>query len=131
MERKHAIIIIKNEKSEYLQYYDKRWESYLFPNCKIEEAMDYNKIKENIAKIYGIKIESINYKMDKIHTKFSESDKIEKTYHHYFYECEIEKNLQNSDIQFKWFSMEELLKDERIKKVNLDIVEYVKELNKM
>ena len=129
MERKHAIIIIKNEKNEYLQYYDKRWESYLFPNCKIEEAMNYNKIKENIAKMYGIKIESINYKMDKIHTKFSESDKIEKTYHHYFYECEIENNLKNSDVQFKWFSMEGLLEDERIKKVNSDIVGYVKELN--
>lgn len=127
MERKHAIIIIKNEKSEYLQYYDKRWESYLFPNCKIEEAMDYNKIKENIAKMYGIKIESINYKMDKIHTKFSESDKIEKTYHHYFYECEIEKEFENSEMQFKWYSMEEFQKDERIQKVNSDIVGYVKE----
>ena len=35
MERKHAIIIIKNEENRYLQYYENRWESYLFPNCKI------------------------------------------------------------------------------------------------
>lgn len=26
MERKHAIIIIKNEENKYLQYYDNRWE---------------------------------------------------------------------------------------------------------
>lgn len=30
-------------------------------------------------------------------------------------------------MQLKWYSMEELLKDERIQKVNSDIVEYVKE----
>ena len=48
MERKHAIIIIKNEKNKYLQYYDNRWESYLFPNCKINDKTDYDKIKENI-----------------------------------------------------------------------------------
>ena len=39
MERKHAIIIIKNEKNKYLQYYDNRWESYLFPNCKINDKL--------------------------------------------------------------------------------------------
>ena len=127
MERKHAIIITKNEKNKYLQYYDNRWESYLFPNCKIEDKTNCDKIKEEIFEKYGIKIKNINYKMEKIHSKFSESDKIQKTYHHYFYECETEKEFKNNDIQFKWYSMEELLKDERIQKVNSDIVGYVKE----
>ena len=90
MERKHAIIIIKNEKNKYLQYYDNRWESYLFPNCKINDKTDYDKIKEEIFGKYGIKINDINYKME-------------------------------------WYSMEELLGDERIQMVNSDIVEYVKE----
>ena len=36
MERKFAIIIIKNKNNEYLQYYDERWNSYLFLNCRIE-----------------------------------------------------------------------------------------------
>ena len=114
MERKHAIIIIKNEKNKYLQYYDNRWESYLFPNCKINDKTDYDKIKEEIFGKYGIKINDINYKMEKVHTKFSESDK-------------IEKEFENRKIQFKWYSMEELLGDERIQMVNSDIVEYVKE----
>ena len=127
MERKHAIIITKNEKNKYLQYYDNRWESYLIPNCKIEDKTNCDKIKEEIFEKYGIKIKNINYKMEKIHSKFSESDKIQKTYHHYFYECETEKEFKNNDIQFKWYSMEELLKDERIQKVNSDIVGYVKE----
>ena len=30
MERKHAIIIIKNEKNKYLQYYDNRWKAIYF-----------------------------------------------------------------------------------------------------
>ena len=59
MERKHAIIIIKNEKNKYLQYYDNRWESYLFPNCKINDKTDYDKIKEEIFGKYGIKINNI------------------------------------------------------------------------
>ena len=50
MERKHAIIIIKNEENKYLQYYDNRWESYLFPNCKINDKTDYDKIKEELNK---------------------------------------------------------------------------------
>ena len=36
---KHAIIIIKNKENKYLQYYDERWQSYLFLNCKINGAM--------------------------------------------------------------------------------------------
>ena len=111
MERKHAIIIIKNEENKYLQYYDNRWESYLFPNCKINDKTNYDKIKEEIFGKYGIKINNINYKI----------------YHHYYYKCKIEKEFENRKIQFNWYSMEELLRDKRIQMVNSDIVEYVKE----
>ena len=41
---KHAIIVIKNEKNEYLQYYDKRWNSYLFLNCKMNDKLEKNDI---------------------------------------------------------------------------------------
>ena len=37
---KHAIIIIKNEKDEYLQYFDEKWNSYLFVNCKMKNKDD-------------------------------------------------------------------------------------------
>jgi len=70
MERKHAIIIIKNEKNKYLQYYDNRWESYLFPNCKINDKTDYDKIVEEIFGKYGIKINNI-----KIENKERQNDK--------------------------------------------------------
>ena len=46
----HSIIIIKNEKNEYLQYYDIKWNCYLFLNSKMKNKEDmesiYNKIKE-------------------------------------------------------------------------------------
>ena len=31
----HSIIVIKNAQGKYLQYFDKRWNCYLFPNCKL------------------------------------------------------------------------------------------------
>lgn len=37
MERKHAIIIIKNDEGDFLQYFDDIWNSYLFLNCKISD----------------------------------------------------------------------------------------------
>ena len=36
----HSIIVIKNEKNEYLQYYDEKWKSYLFLNCKLPNGDD-------------------------------------------------------------------------------------------
>ena len=36
MASKHAIIIVKNMRGEYLQYYENSWNGYLFLNCKCE-----------------------------------------------------------------------------------------------
>lgn len=136
MERNHAIIIIKNNKEEYLQYFDKRWNSYLFLNCKIQDRFDVKAIENEIREKLNINTIDIVYKFDKVHTKFSESSKIEKEYHHYFYEIILEnydkiinnKEFQNNSIDFKWYSYEELLKDDRIQKVNSDIVSFIKEI---
>ncbi len=136
MERRHAIIIIKNDKEEYLQYFDKRWNSYLFLNCKIDNERDTKKIKNEIEQKLNINNIEISYKFDKIHTKFSESDKIEKEYHHYFYEAKIKdfsdiifnKEFEINDIKFKWYSYNEFLKDKRIQEINFDIVEFIKEI---
>jgi len=135
MERKHAIIIIKNSNNEYLQYYDERWNSYLFLNCKIENQFDIEKIENEVKRKLDVSEIKVSYIMDKIHTKFSESDKIDKEYHHYFFTVIIEnKNEQMlrkefiiNNIKFKWYSYEQLLRDERIQKVNSDIVNFVKE----
>ena len=44
---KHAIIIIKNNNNEYLQYYDNIWKSFLFLNCKLfDDKENENNIKK-------------------------------------------------------------------------------------
>ena len=76
---------------------------------------------------------NVKYLMDKRHKKFSESAKIQKEYHHYFYLIDISeitnemkhKQFVINEIQYKWFSKNELESDERIQKVNSDIVGYV------
>lgn len=137
-EHKHSILILKNEKGKYLQYFEERWNSYLFPNCKLVND-DHKQIIINTLKdkfklnLNGVKIE---YIMDKIHTKFSESAKIEKVYHHFFYLIDCgsmpdymkEKSFVNNDIKFTWFNIDEMEKDKRIMETNSDVVGFVKEI---
>ena len=136
MERRHAIIVVKNSNEEYLQYFDERWNSFLFLNCKVKDENDITEIQREVSKKLSINNVEVLYKFNKLHTKFSESDKIEKEYRHYFYEVNIRefyefmnsKEFDNNGIKFKWYSYDEFLKDERIQKVNSDIVGFIKEM---
>lgn len=132
----HSIIVIKNEQGKYLQYFDKRWNCYLFPNCKLPNGEDSNIVKNKVALDLNIKEENIKISLVgcKKHKKFSESDKIVKEYVHYFYKVKIKSKLPNNtfklnEIEYKWFSYSELMSNERIKKVNSDIIQFVKEYN--
>lgn len=134
---KHAIIIIKNDKNEYLQYYDNNWDSYLFLNCKLLESFDKEDVlKDVICKLNLSNNLNCEYLGDKIHSKYSESAKKEKEYHHYFYIVDIkdmpismnDKNFEINNVKYSWYSLMELESDQRIQKVNSDIVEFVKEL---
>ena len=108
---KHSIIVIKKE-NKYLQYYDKDWKSYLFPNCKIENKNDMQKIKEYLKQELNLDNEEIKYIGEKTHSKFSERDKIIKEYEHYFYLIELKEYpeyFKNNEFEinsntFKWFS---------------------------
>ena len=55
----HSIIVIKNEKEQYLQYYDEKWNSYLFLNCKLPNGDDINAVKNKVANDLNIKQEFI------------------------------------------------------------------------
>ena len=92
----HSIIIIKNEKNEYLQYYDKKWNCYLFLNSKMKNKEDIESIYNEIKEMLNIEKEDveISFVGEKIHKKFSESDKIEKEYQHFFYKVNILKNIE-------------------------------------
>lgn len=135
---KHAIIIIKNDKNEYLQYYDKNWRNYLFLNCKLLENFKEEDIVEEVTQ--RLKLSNNNLKCkyldDKIHKKYSVSAEKEKEYHHYFYSIEIEnilgfmkkKAFIIDNIKYSWYSFEELESDSRIQEVNSDIVEFIKKM---
>lgn len=66
---KHAIIVIKNNNNEYLQYFDQRWNSFLFLNCKLGEKIDSNIIVKYISEI--LNLDSNNIKCDYIGEKSS------------------------------------------------------------
>jgi len=136
---KHSIMIIKNNVNEYLNYYDKRWNCYLFPNNKIESGQDLNKEKIFISNLLNIPEKNVEISLifEKIHSKYSKSSKKIKKYHHFFYatKIEVQNNLSKKEfisngISFKWFSLQELESDERITKVNGDIVEIIKNIDK-
>ena len=119
-----------------MQYFDEKWNCYLFLNCKFTEEEDSNIVKEKIANSLEIDTNKIQVSFvgKKQHRKFSESAKIEKEYIHYFYNVKIDTKLNDKEfevkgLKYKWFSYSNLMKDERIKKVNSDIIQFVKEFN--
>ena len=130
----HAIGVIKNEKNQYLQYFDERWNCWLFINCKLPNGDDNEAIKkeiENKLKIDKNLIEArcVGYKR---HRKFSESAKKEKEYVHYFYDIHLNTRLNLDDFEidgilYKWYTYEELMNDSRIQKVNGDVIGFMKE----
>ena len=110
MESIHSIIIIKKG-DKYLNYFDRRWNMYMFPNIK------GNNIDE-IKKMYDT--ENVKFLFDKIHDKYSISHKENRTYHHYFFEV-------NTSIEGEYFTLEELLNDDKVRENNSDIINFIKE----
>lgn len=108
MEHIHSIIIIKKG-DKFLNYYDEKWKMYLFPNMKGNDI-------EEIKKKYHT--DSVQFLFDKVHDKYSVSHKKIRTYHHYFYKVDTE-------IDGEYFSLEELLKDPKVKEHNEDIINYI------
>jgi N-acetylneuraminic acid mutarotase len=133
MASKHAIIVLKNKNGDYLQYFDERWNSLLFLNCKVEEN-DIEVIQKYIDSIFHVDA-NVSFLMEKIHTKFSVSHNMDREYHHYFYSVDISPflSIMNKEeftyqgIFYKWCSMDYLMNDERIQEVNGDIVGFLKE----
>ncbi len=109
MEHIHSIIIIKKD-NKFLNYFDDRWGMYLFPNIK------GNNIEE-IKKQYNT--DKVKFLFDKIHDKYSVAHNENRTYHHYFYEVD-------ADIEGEYFTLEELLNNEKIKENNSDIIGFIK-----
>lgn len=122
----HAIIIIKN-KDKYLQYYDERWDSYLFPNMKLKEKFTDIDIIEYVENNLNKKVIDCTFIKNIIHSKYSVSHKEVREYNHYFYLVNIDN--YDFDNTYKFFSIDELKNNKRIMEVNSDIVSYIEEMN--
>ena len=122
----HAIIIIKN-KDKYLQYYDERWDSYLFPNMKLKKQFTDIDIIEYVENNLNKKVIDCTFIKNIIHSKYSVSHKEVREYNHYFYLVNIDN--YDFDNTYKFFSMDELKNNKRIMEVNSDIVSYIEEMN--
>ena len=133
MASKHAIIIVKNMRGEYLQYYENSWNGYLFLNCNCENNKDIAKISDTVLEKLGIKPLKIDYLFTKIHSKYSVKHEKMREYEHYFYLVDIgtefidKKEFVINNTKFKWLSMEELENDPEIMQINGDIIGFIKE----
>ena len=117
MEHIHSIIIIKKD-NKYLNIYDDRWDMLLFPNIKGNNIENIGKYLENNFNVQ-IQEDNIKFLFDKVHEKYSLSNKENKTYHHYFYE------VNDSNIQGNYYTLEELLSIEKVKENNSDVIGYI------
>lgn len=131
----HVILIIENKEHKYLQYYDKRWNSFLFLNIKVNKENFEDDIYDFLINQFNINKNQIQLisLFDKIHTKYSESSKTKKEYHHFFYKViikELESFLNQNNLiyekEYTWLDFSEMKKNARIMEVNKDIIEMLK-----
>ena len=135
-----SIVAIKDTFNKYpnrfLLYYDARWDCDFFFSFRTVD----NNNTENIIKKLSAELQldeqyiKVDYKTQEIQSKFSESDKIQKTYEHKLYCAEIshfskqhkQDSFEINGKKFKWMTIEQMEQDENIKKKNLDVVDLVK-----
>ena len=122
-----SLIVIKCN-NKYLLRYDKRWKSYLFPYKNTNKDNDPEVIKEVLAKTYGIKDAEIKTKEDTIE-KWSFSAQETKTYHHTFYFVDVPdadfKKTKYNDEKYKWFTVDQMKRNKRMKKTNSETLTFV------
>lgn len=127
-----SLLAIKNSKGAYLQIYDERWKSWLFPYVR---SADNNKENVDVFVNNLLKTEvRTEYVTNSKHCKYSVSDNAYKIYNHKLYKALFDKNDDNMNDEsfeidgnrFRWMSFAEMEKNERIMEVNEEIVAFVK-----
>lgn len=137
-----SIVAVKDSFNEhpnrFLLYHDIRWGCDFFFSYKTRasEAEDVDNIRTSLSN--SLKVDkaaiSVQYATEEIHTKFSVSDKYTKTYRHKLYSASIshfpESEMQDSfsidGTDYKWMSLNEMMKDPVISEINMDVVTMVK-----
>lgn len=127
-----TLVAIKNPTGQYLQKYDTRWKSWLFPYAR---STDNNKadIDIYVSRLLGEEVET-KHITNAIHCKYSVSDEVYKIYKHKLYKLLLDVVPENMNKQtfeldgnkYRWMTFQEMEKDERIMEVNDEVVAFVK-----
>ena len=127
-----TLIAIINTSGQYLQMYDNRWESWLFPFVR---STDNNKadVDTYVSEFLDEKVVT-EYVACAKHCKYSISDGVYKIYNHKLYklllnsvpENMMEQSFVIDGVKYRWMSIQEMEKDARIMEVNEEVVAFVK-----
>ena len=127
-----SLIAVRNSEGKYLQKYDDRWKSWLFPYVGTTENNKEN-VDDFVSQLLGKEVET-NYIATAKHCKYSVSDCVYKIFNHKLYGLSLEVVSPNMEEgifvlngnRYKWMSIEEMENDDRILDVNEDIVAFIK-----
>ena len=120
-----SLVAVQDVQGRFLQIYDDRWESWLFPYTRTTEDNKAN--MDRFASDLLQKDIDTTYVTTAKHCKYSVSDKVYKIYNHKLYKVQID-DIPDSlpDDKYKWMSIEDLELDEAIMEKNDDIIAFVK-----
>ena len=124
--KKYSIVCITygelNLDSKFLVYYDKDWKCWFFPNYKTIARGNVANLIKVLQNDLGIDaVGSLKYLYRCVHYKYSEESKEVLPYDHTLYLCKL-KEFPDVQDNYKWLTVSEMLNDERIRKVNADVV---------
>lgn len=135
-----SIVAIRDTFNEYpnrfLLYYDTRWDCRFFPNYRTKAVEDEN--VENIRRRLSSELKvdadkiSVSFCGERIQRKYSESDKVMKSYDHRLYSAALPLSgeLCKDDFiidgkHFYWETVGQMYEDAQIRTKNLDVVSFV------
>lgn len=141
IQHNHSLVAIKDtydtEAQRFLVYDDERWDCKLFPNYKTSEYDNEASVVEHISADLNIAKRNIScrYITSKVQEKYSVSHNENRIYNHRLYEVNIQKFpeiMKKDDFvmggkHYYWMKVQEMEKDTRIMKVNMDVVDFIKE----
>ena len=123
--------------NKFLLYFDEKWKCKFFFSFKTLESENEENIVSRLSSILQIGQEKIRteYKASITHIKYSVKDQFTKSYEHKLYKAEIsefpsilqEKQFTIEGKKFYWMTLDEMVKDKTIMKVNGDVVDFIKD----
>lgn len=123
--------------NRFLLYYDDAWSCWFFPNFHTSEFQNEQSICQRLSNQLKVDSKSIllRYIADRVQSKYSERDKINKVYQHSLYQAtlfsfpEVMKSDEFSidGINYKWWTISDMEKDPVLFQKNNDVISFVKE----